>query len=155
VQCHIKPTDVLSQGHAFDSTPGVAEVVMSGGLSPAGTYTAGTCANNYCHGNGINPATIKTNVTALKCNACHPDITSSNAWGQMSGQHALHLGFSGVDCTTCHNQVVQTDPSTIADKTLHIDGKKEVAFSVATISFNASTRTCTGSCHGQGHNNRW
>lgn len=160
-QCHNGHVDVLSPGHIFDGTPGRAEVFQGGGLSPAAIYdpTTKTCAQSYCHGNGQGPnGTIVYNAAPRTCHDCHPDITTPARWGSMSGEHSRHLNLSGVTCTECHNGTVATDPSVISDKTRHIDGKKNIQFNTdaAGITYNATTNSCSGSCHGKGHNGlRW
>jgi predicted CxxxxCH...CXXCH cytochrome family protein len=157
-QCHVKPTDVLSAGHAFDATPGAGEVHMNAGLSAAGVYNAstGTCTNLYCHGNGRgdNGSYVDSGPTPT-CSTCHPGMNSgSTAWGTMSGQHRKHLGFGNVTCGDCH-QAVTTNGTSIVNKALHIDKQREVKFSAAGFSYDAATRRCTGSCHGQNHNFTW
>lgn len=158
-QCHNGHVEVLSPGHIFDTTPARAEVFQGGGLSPAATYdyTSKTCANNYCHGDGQTNGTIVYNAAPRTCHDCHPDITTPNRWGTMSGYHNKHLNLSGVNCTTCHNGVVATDPSVITDKTRHLDGKRNIQFSTdaAGLTYNVTTKTCNGSCHGKGHNFTW
>jgi hypothetical protein len=158
-QCHRPNLDALSNLHIFDSTPARAEVLMAGGLSNTSTYdeTTKTCANNYCHGNGQTGGTIAFNAAPRTCHDCHADITTSNLWATMSGAHRKHLNMNGVNCTTCHNGTVKTDPLVISDKTRHIDGKRNIAFNTdaAGITYDVNTRRCTGSCHGAGHNFTW
>lgn len=148
--CHNKPTDVLSVNHAFDSTPAKAEVTMAGGLSPAGVYNGGgSCANMYCHGTGRTNGAYVDGSPTPSCSGCHPGLASSStAWSTMSGQHRKHLGL-GYKCSDCHNGVTK-DGTTIAAPLLHVNGAKDVAFSVA--NFTYTNGRCTGSCH-QNHNN--
>lgn len=158
-QCHRPNLDVMSNLHVFDTTPGRAEVLMAGGLSATGTYdaTTKTCSSNYCHGNGQTTGTIAFDAAPRTCHSCHADITTSTLWGTMSGDHSRHLRISGITCVDCHNGVVATDPLTITDKTRHLDGKKNIQFSTtaAGITYNATTRRCTGSCHGKSHSDTW
>ena len=153
MQCHVKPTDVLSVNHAFDSTPAKAEVTMAGGLSPQGVYNGGgSCANLYCHGTGLTNGAYVDGSPTPTCSGCHPGMNStSTAWGTMSGSHRKHLGM-GYTCGDCHNTVT-TNGTTIAAPMLHVDGVKQVAFSVANFTYSGGR--CTGTCHGQGHNNSW
>lgn len=159
-QCHSKPTDVLSAGHTFDATPGAGEARLSAGLSPAGVYTSATdtCSNLYCHGNGRGDnGTIKDGSPTPTCSGCHPGMASgSAAWGTMSGDHRLHLGLGGVTCGDCHRDVTTNGTSIVAAGLgLHIDKRRQVAFSAAGFAYDPATRRCTGSCHGQGHNETW
>jgi hypothetical protein len=160
-QCHKPNLDVLSPGHIFtDGTPGRAEVFLAGGLSPQGTYDTATktCANNYCHGTGRSNGTIAFDAAPRTCHDCHADITTPAAWNTMSGDHAKHLRIGGtVNCTTCHNGTVKTDPLVISDKTRHLDGKRNIQFNAdaAGITYDVNTRRCTGSCHGKNHNDTW
>jgi len=151
-QCHTRPSDVMSAAHAFDATPAAAEVRLGGGLSPAGTYDgAGTCTNLYCHGNGRGDNGTYTDGSAsLGCGGCHAGRQSgSSAWSAMSGDHRKHLG-EGMSCQDCHSTVT-ADGNSIRDVSLHIDGRRQVAFSVGNFTYDPATRRCSGSCHGENH----
>lgn len=145
-QCHRRPTDVLSAGHAFDATAGRGEAVFTGGVSPATTMTATTCSNNYCHGNGRVNGTVSTAATASACSACHADATTKDRWGEMSGAHLVHLINPTIACADCHNRVVAADSPVIINRLLHIDGKRDVAFT-ENVTYDPATRKCTGLCH--------
>jgi predicted CxxxxCH...CXXCH cytochrome family protein len=152
VQCHVKATDALSQGHIFDTTAGVAEVDMGGGLSGLGEWDrAAGCSNTYCHGNGRgDTGAIAADAGAMTCTSCHAGMDESSQWVGMSGLHALHLGASGVTCAECHQEVT-TDGTTIAVPELHVDGVRQVAFLAADFAMDGAAKTCTGTCHGHGH----
>lgn len=153
--CHVKPTDVMSLGHAFDATAGAAENVFTAGLSPATTYDgSGTCANNYCHGNGRANGTYRDGNGPTTCATCHPAQNStSTQWGTMSGDHRRHLA-EGYECDDCHKTVAGTGGTSVIAPLLHVDGMKEVSFKVATITWDPTTKRCTGVCHDE-HNDTW
>ncbi len=160
IQCHRKPTDVLTPYHVFDASPRRGENNLTGGLSAQAVYdpVQKQCNNTYCHGNGRVNGTIKVATAGpLACNACHADQATPAAWGTMSGDHRLHLNLNNTNCTSCHNNTVAANPSLISDKTLHIDAKREVAFAagLGNIAYDPATRRCTGSCHGKNHNETW
>jgi predicted CxxxxCH...CXXCH cytochrome family protein len=143
--CHIGITDVLTPGHMFDSTPGRAEVVLSG-LSPQGQYTAPICNNIYCHGNGRANGAVASFIPAapLTCDSCHPT-------GGLGGHHSTHNGFS---CIICHSAVAE-DKETIANPDLHVNGKKDVSLNQG--SYDATAKRCSGTgtgCH-EGDSNPW
>lgn len=145
-QCHLKPVDVLSEGHLFDSTPAVAEVDFTGGISPAGLWDgAGGCSSLYCHGDGVAPTGSYTHDLATPtCGGCHAYPGTENvAYGSMSGEHARHMN-EGLSCTECH------DPLAI---TAHVDGKPDVAIAEASVTFDAANVSCTGLCHLRAHGN--
>jgi predicted CxxxxCH...CXXCH cytochrome family protein len=148
VQCHKKPVDVLSAGHMFDldtETPGRAEINFVAGLSKAGTYQPGTCANLYCHGNGRSTGAVKHTDSGLNCGSCHADRIRPTALG---GSHAAHLTTTEggqIQCAECHGQVVSGD-NVITGKARHVDGRVDVRLpSGVTMD---SAKTCTGTCHG-------
>jgi hypothetical protein len=142
VQCHTKPSSALDASHLFDdASPGVAELVFTGGLSPQGTYTTGTCTNSYCHGDGKGPNGSVSVGDVVACGDCHA-VTS--AWGSMSGQHDKHLG-EGIQCAECHPDVNAAEQ--ITDKIPHVDGDVDIALP-GTMTYGA---TCSGSCHGESH----
>jgi len=144
--CHVAVTDVLTPGHMFDSTPGRSEVVLSGGLSAEGQYTAPMCSNVYCHGNGrVNGAIASFVPTgASTCTSCHPTLG-------LGGQHQIHQGFS---CIVCHNTVAE-DAETLINPDLHVNGTKDVSLNQGT--YDAAAKTCSGTgtgCH-EGTSNPW
>ena len=160
INCHRKPTDALTPYHIFDASPRRAENNLSGGLSTVGVYdpVLGKCTNLYCHGTGRGSSgTVdKLAIGPLACNACHADMVNTAQWATMSGNHRRHLGKGNIDCTHCHDSTVHGAASTLSNKLLHVDGKVEVAFNTnaGAITYNAANKTCNGSCHGEGHNNR-
>lgn len=149
--CHDTPDDVLSDGHLFvgDTTPGVAEVDLGGGLSFEGTWTgtAGTCSDLWCHGNGRgHNGTMDHTSRVTGCDDCHPDQTSGrDAWDRMSGEHEDHLR-EGVACWECHRATA--DATGIVDVTKHVDGTVQVALPPGVTRVGL---TCTGDCHGEEH----
>jgi predicted CxxxxCH...CXXCH cytochrome family protein len=137
--CHLAVTDVLTPGHVFDDTPGRAEVVFSGGLSPAGKYSAPACNNLYCHGSGLADGAASSFVPGapLGCQSCHPTAGLS-----LSHSHHPALG-----CQTCHFTVA-ANSFTIRTPDLHVDGVRQVSLELGT--WNGATRTCSGTggpCH--------
>ena len=149
--CHTKPTDVLSLGHVLvgDTTPGVAEVDLAGGLNPSGTYDGLTCGNLYCHGNGqADDGSVDKDEAIDGCNGCHLDWTSTS-WSSMGGHHQKHMS-EGFDCSNCHADTVNAAHELIGPE-LHVDGTAEVAI---TKGIEWSNGKCTGECHGEVHNNR-
>jgi hypothetical protein len=155
VECHVKATDVLSQGHVFDDTPGMAEADLGGGLSPQGTYASGDgCQSLYCHGNGQGDnGAIATDAPAMSCDSCHAGLSSGAAgWSEMGGLHSFHLG-SGARCEDCH-QATTSNGTSIADPDLHVDGAHQIRFTDLSISYNSATGRCSGDCHGKNHENK-
>jgi len=152
-ECHVKPTDVLSDGHLWDGTAGVAEVDLSGGLSHAGSWNHDgmTCANMYCHGNGQgNNGTVTAGDGPLSCHSCHADMTTSGSWSSMSGEHRKHLR-KGFKCSACHQDTVDSG-SNIISAAKHVNGQADVVFETTDITYNGST--CNGRCHNENHSNR-
>ncbi len=152
VQCHVKAVDVLSPGHAFDDTKGMAEVDLGGGLSPQGTYASGDgCQSLYCHGNGQgDDGAIAIDAPAMGCDSCHAGLSSGAAgWSEMGGLHSFHLG-SGARCEDCH-QATTIDSTSIADPELHVNALREVEFSLSGFTWDVVQRTCSGTCHSHGH----
>jgi predicted CxxxxCH...CXXCH cytochrome family protein len=139
--CHREVKDVLTPGHLFDMTPGRAEVLMSGGLSPAGQYAAPGCSDLYCHGSGrtdgVGAAATFVPGTPLDCQSCHPT----------AGLSASHARHPALGCQTCHFTVAGNSLS-IKNPDLHVDGVRQVSLEIGT--WNSATRTCSGAgspCH--------
>jgi predicted CxxxxCH...CXXCH cytochrome family protein len=137
--CHLAATDVLTPGHVFDASPGRAEVVFSGGLSPAGQYAAPGCNNLYCHGSGRSDGKAASFVpwTPVDCQSCHPS----------AGLSSSHSHHPALGCQTCHFAVAGNS-LTIKNPDLHVDGERQVSLELGT--WNGATRTCSGTgspCH--------
>lgn len=154
-QCHVKPTDVLTEGHTFDDTPGTAEVVFTAGLSPAADYQgSGSCGSLYCHGNGRTTKAYDHTMARPDCDQCHagPDA-GLVALGTMSGDHRRHV-VRNMTCNECHAGVVDA-AGTVTAPASHVNGTKDVAFTQAGFT-RAASGTCTGSCHNERHTaERW
>ena len=151
------PTDVLSPNHAFDGSAGAAEVTFVGGMSPQASYTAGTCNNVYCHGNGQGAnGTVTTAAAAMTCASCHPGVDSGRAsWQTMSGAHSEHIGESNIGCSDCHGAVT-ADNRAIVAPALHMDRQVQINFAEPNVTMNPADKSCSGTCHGKEHNNlRW
>jgi len=160
INCHRKPTDVLTPYHVFDASPRRAENNLTGGLSSVGVYdpVAGQCTNLYCHGTGrgSNGTVEKHAQGPLACSACHADMTTQARWATMTERHTTHLS-QGFNCTNCHAGVTPTNPGSIdGDKTLHVNGKPDIAFSAdsGSMAYDAGAKQCTGTCHGEKHSGR-
>jgi hypothetical protein len=175
VQCHLKPTDALSQGHWInsdaDTTPMQAEVLSSnatcttstagclnvtGAAVAARTYTTlttpGSCTG-YCHDPSKAALTV-TDTSAIACMSCHPVAS-------MSGRHTTHMNTVQASCYMCHESTVSAQgyaPSgnpTITDVTKHLNGSTDVVFHLSAgttlaNTYNPATRSCNGTCHDSG-----
>ncbi|MES2643310.1 MAG: CxxxxCH/CxxCH domain-containing protein [Myxococcota bacterium] len=152
VQCHVKPTDVLSSGHVFlgDTTPGVADLSFVAGLSPAAEWERGTCSNLYCHGNGRSDNGSVSVDSTVRCGSCHAvQASGEDAWERLSAPHEDHLE-EGVTCNECHGEVVSAG-DVIAHPELHVNGSVSVRLPSG---MTRASETCTGSCHGESHGGR-
>ncbi len=171
-ECHPSPlpTDI-------SHVDGVADVPLAGPLAtnPTGTFTptpswsAPGCAATYCHGNypqgGNNAAPIWTTVNGsfAACASCHgapPD----------TGQHYFHVFNQSANCSYCHSGIA-TGSGTVAPvtngaivgKTLHVNGTRDVVFSIgggatwnpAPTPTDAAAGSCSNVlCHGSTPNSR-
>jgi predicted CxxxxCH...CXXCH cytochrome family protein len=153
--CHPARTSSVIGDAAHVDGNGLAEIqfgaiARTGNVSPTYTRvsaTSATCASTYCHGKftGGRAATVSfTSTTQVTCTSCHYGPPST-------GKHSKHS--SKAKCFNCHNAVVSST-STIVDKSLHVNGAKNVKFGgtyyskTVTGTWNPSTRTCSSlSCH--------
>lgn len=141
--CHVKPMDVLSANHVFDDTPdGRVETRFLDGIAPAAVFTDGECSNNYCHGNGRTNGTVRVRAPRMTCASCH-------ASSPTTGRHRKHA-TEGVACYECHADVVDRDDTTILNLALHVNGRKDVAFTQT--GFTYVNGRCSGTCHREAHN---
>ena len=151
-QCHLEPTDVLSKGHLWDETAGLAEVRLSGGLSAKGSWDSGSmsCSNLYCHGDGQGDSgSVAVEDGPLTCHSCHADTTSgTSGWQSMSGKHEKHLN-DGLECSDCHADTA-TGSDAISTAANHVNGSVEWAPGDTTLYVDGDG-SCTGFCHFKGH----
>ncbi len=148
--CHVVPDDAHSSGHLFDATPGRAEVAF-GGVNASGVYKPdGTCANNYCHGNGRRPADIVLHAeTGSDCGDCHGfEREGTPGWGSLSGPHARHLN-KDIQCQDCHATVVAA--GRLVRRELHINGRRDIAIPARLGIARGSEGSCSGTCHEHAH----
>jgi len=148
--CHATPASATTLGHMFDETPGAAEVDLSGGLSPNGTFANLTCSSLYCHGNGQGDnGSVPLNKSGVGCASCHPGPESSSiALGEMTGRHKKHVK-EGLGCYECHGEVFNDQYGTV-DGNLHVNGEPNVKMPDG-ITYVGSG--CTGICHDEDHKN--
>lgn len=146
------------------------------GKKPAYTYTGTTgtadngfawsngnsvCNSTYCHsdGNGgagtaVSWATTANSATATRCKLCHAYTTASGTLIN-TYKHAKHVNGTtySFSCAKCHN-LTTTDGSAIADKTRHVNKKKDVAWDTTNSDGSAYVNTATACaniyCHSQG-----
>ncbi len=138
--CHVVPLTQNAPGHIDGDN--VSEVKFDT-MNPAGTYAAGTCSTNYCHGNGRGNNGTKTWTATgpLPCNGCH----ATNGTG-MSGDHSRHINGENMRCSQCHATVVNANMA-IINANLHVNGVHEVKMANGT--YNATTKACSNTgCHG-------
>jgi predicted CxxxxCH...CXXCH cytochrome family protein len=144
------------------------------GTQTSAAYASPTCASNYCHSNGRDPAvtdaaryaTVAWNQAGvLGCNGCHGRGNATGAPDYADGAtladgntHAKHTN-NGADATTCehcHTGFVTPAGTAIAGAS-HTNGTRNVAILAAydtngaTINYATATKTCSSvSCHGTG-----
>lgn len=149
-ECHPTRTASVITDAAHIDGNGVAEVAFgplakTGGVNPTyarASATSATCAATYCHGNfsgGANATLSWTSTATATCTLCHGNPPGT-------GHHGTHQS-SGVGCGTCHGTGYArtgTSTGTVVAAT-HVNGVKNLT---TTIGWNASTRSCSNSCHG-------
>uniref|UniRef100_C6E386 Cytochrome C family protein n=1 Tax=Geobacter sp. (strain M21) TaxID=443144 RepID=C6E386_GEOSM len=117
-----------------------------GNISGHYSAAAKTCSNTYCHGGG----SIQWGGQGpLACNSCHGDAETLG-----TNAHARHISPSSgkaISCAICHAATAAGNGS-IADGTIHADGKKDVVFSGAALGTQMDlTGNCSTSyCHSNG-----
>lgn len=142
-ECHSVPSQFASEGHIDETTR--AEVIFGDYENyndslgaPTYNFETMTCENSYCHGNfkfttssgvpiyGNNFAPQWTVVdgSQAKCGTCHGEI---DAEGELvTPMPTGHFGsFTLTQCWNCHPRVVD-EQGNIIDKTLHINGEKDI-----------------------------
>ncbi len=126
-----------------DDRKGEDDEIVFGDLNDGASYSSEKCSNLYCHGDGGgNPGTLAwTSPTdADRCSLCHGDDASGSE--TMSGRHEFHL--RSYSCDSCHSDSISSG-KIITDKTLHINGKKDVHLVLG--AWDAESGSCLDTCH--------
>lgn len=107
------------------------------GLAASTTYYyIVTAVNSAGEGAASSQASVATNAPpAQTCGTCH-------AIPPATGKHDFHVNGQGYDCSICHGTGYS---STAVTATTHINGVTNL---VTTIGWNATSRSCSNSCHG-------
>lgn len=150
--CHARPESVTTPGHLWDATPAQAEVDLSAGLSPQGSWDGAACSDLYCHGSGRrSDGRVSASDGPLGCDDCHAGPTSGrDAWDTMSGEHEDHLD-EGLLCDDCHQDTTR-DNRSIHEPSVHVNGVAD--FAPDTSYIRRTGDTCDGACHGFNHDDR-
>jgi predicted CxxxxCH...CXXCH cytochrome family protein len=167
--------DVTTGGgipHAFPNSGSVHR-------SAAGVAPFSGCVTSGCHTNSIanRGAYPVATGTPPDCQACHTKLAPGNSCGSchgtaatggrpngsafpdVAGRHSLHSGVA--PCSECHGTNGSGNTSHgPSNRTAHGDANVDIQFTDPgnTINFvrnGAGGGTCTGSCHGHGHNDAW
>lgn len=104
----------------------------------AGTtyYYIVTAVNSAGEGTASTQASAATNAPpAQTCGTCHAIPPST-------GKHSFHVGSMGYNCSSCHGAGYS---STAVTATTHMNGVSNLT---STIGWNATSRSCSNSCHG-------
>ncbi|HUL57982.1 MAG TPA: CxxxxCH/CxxCH domain-containing protein, partial [Anaeromyxobacteraceae bacterium] len=116
-ECH--GPDKTDRTHADgNSAPIFGTVAKTGGVSP--TYSAGTCASTYCHGNfvgGVNASPVWNAPGQLGCNACHGQGSGASAQPPGPVSATVHHP-QNLNCVACHPGYTATTVNVAA----HVDG---------------------------------
>lgn len=119
-----------------------------------------TCTATYCHSNGAGGAgntavswtTTANSATNTRCKSCH-NYTAASGAAISTNRHGEHVSTYGMSCARCHN-LTTTDGAAIADKTKHVNKRKEVAWdslnSDGSAYVNSTTACANIYCHSQG-----
>ncbi|BDG06858.1 CxxxxCH/CxxCH domain c-type cytochrome [Anaeromyxobacter oryzae] len=180
--CHSSTVAVGTNGpittvanHANGNPNVVFDATYGGTFSAGAAEGQGTCATNYCHSSGEDPAgtrpntfkTVTWNGAALDCTGCHGAETGAGTFTPSYGapnypngtgitdanSHQKHVA-SAADCVTCHaGTVTAAGTAILGTSTLHLDKQRQVSFSGLTGSptYTQASKTCSNvSCHGAG-----
>jgi predicted CxxxxCH...CXXCH cytochrome family protein len=143
-ECHAVPNLVSEPGHidsarpaeVFPDVEGVGDLASADGATPSYDFEAGTCSNNYCHGNGdslsedqwpgkVDVLNWDAPFTGVFCGSCHgvpPTIFP----------HQPTMGLAR--CTECHNATVDANGRILFEEvdgmrtSRHINGEIDVVF---------------------------
>ncbi|WP_237754192.1 CxxxxCH/CxxCH domain-containing protein [Geobacter sp. OR-1] len=151
----IHATSAGRRGHAvtFVVSPNnggsYAGSVNAGYLPSQNPVRNGICANLYCHSDGNDAGQYQQpqwgGSLPENCSGCHGG-TRDSSLPINTNAHGKHINSYPFACQKCHAATV-TDVPSIADKSLHINKAKDVAFKDAG-DFNRDSKACNNTyCH--------
>ncbi len=149
------------KNNAFGTYKGINE--------SGGSYTAGSCANIYCHSQGTTatapfnaPVTAPSWTGSVSCNSCHGDSVNTDGMPSYTSlspkvnSHSKHVRTHSITCNYCHNSTTTTG-NTITGPANHVNGTYDMlaggTYGSTAVSFSASgtPTTCSNiSCHAGG-----
>jgi predicted CxxxxCH...CXXCH cytochrome family protein len=118
------------------------------------------CTNASCHGGQATPnwqtGALVVNDQCTNCHALGTSQGNPQYNSEYSGRHSLHLGLFGNNATTCkycHNTttLATTHFTTLSTSAMEGPASATIGGGTTLISggnYNASTMSCTPSCHG-------
>jgi hypothetical protein len=158
--CHATPSDALDDGHFMvgDSTAGTAETDFNSSIAPEAIWDAATlsCSAVWCHGDGQGHNGAAKIGETEACGTCHagPD-SDRDGMKTLSGRHAHHMNL-GYTCRNCHESIADDD-GRITDIEEHVNGVVTLDIPEAAemaVDDGGATPHCTGTCHGERHEDR-
>jgi predicted phage tail protein len=108
--------------------------IQSGLAAGTTYYFIVTAVNSAGEGAASSQASAATDAPATTCGGCH-------AIPPAIGKHSFHNSL-GYDCSRCHGTGYS---KTAVTATTHMNGVTNLA---STIGWNATSRSCSNSCHG-------
>ena len=123
--------------------------LRAGTYTPRNGTTAVTCSNTWCHAvksrsgttSGGTALTPSWTASITACTACHGNPPST-------GRHTS-VSSHRVGCSQCHSGYSSSTPGTTVNKTLHVNGARDVGGSGTKInSWSTSSGSCSPTCHG-------
>jgi hypothetical protein len=173
--CHFR-LGFVTQAHydRANGRPGAGGRVPPGDLAFDNVYNAQTgvssfdsttltCSQVSCHGGQTTPnfqtGTINVNTNA-GCLQCHAFGTGQfNSF--RSGEHDKHVNEERIGCRECHNMDLGTSGARnhfafLATQVMEGPASDTFQNSTGNVAYNTTAKTCTGSCHGESHEEeRW
>jgi predicted CxxxxCH...CXXCH cytochrome family protein len=162
VKCHADhQAEAKPFQHATSAGNRNIDVHFTAAPNSGGTFAANNCSNLYCHSDGRGTTKTVSWTGSLDCKGCHGDATTDT----LSGKHAKHVNNASVlgtnyGCVKCHSATV-SDNTTIADKTKHVNGTKDVSAACSSchqdgkgtdksvgLDWNGTTALDCKGCHG-------
>ena len=148
-ECHVVPTSPSHSNGVVNITFGT--LARTGGATPVWNAATTSCSASWCHGGKLTGGTLtaptwtKVDGTQAACGTCHGKPPTS-------GHHTSVSEHRSASCGICHGG---TYSATVADTSLHLNGKFDVTTSVG---WNATNRSCNapaGGCHGGSTKGPW
>jgi predicted CxxxxCH...CXXCH cytochrome family protein len=139
--CHGDPPVYANGGAGVDDAN--SHYVSLGGMGTESAHLVGIHFDSFTVATGGHGYNLGSNMTTISCNICHASTVTANT-NTYTNPYAPGTGLFTCSTASCHTAgttPLQNNLGQIADKTVHINASRDVAFAEINIKSKAQLET--------------